>query len=70
MLSKVYKFNLGYVISIGYSNGANIASSLLLIRPEIISSAVLFRAMVPFMPEKAPNLTGKNILLAQVNTIL
>jgi phospholipase/carboxylesterase len=28
--SKVYKFNLKYVISIGYSNGANIASSLLL----------------------------------------
>src|SRR5215208_7741099 len=50
--SKVYKFNLRFVISIGYSNGANIASSLLLIHPEIITSAVLFRAMVPFMPEK------------------
>ena len=61
--SKVYKFNLGYVVSIGYSNGANIASSLLLIRPEIISSAILFRAMVPFMPEKVPNLTGKNIFI-------
>jgi predicted esterase len=61
--SKVYKFNLRYVISIGYSNGANIASSLLLIHPEIITSAVLFRAMVPFMPEKVPNLSGKNIFI-------
>jgi predicted esterase len=61
--SKVYKFNLRYIISIGYSNGANIASSLLLIHPEIISSAVLFRAMVPFIPEKVPNLSGKNIFI-------
>jgi phospholipase/carboxylesterase len=61
--SKVYKFNLRYVISIGYSNGANIASSLLLIHPEIITSAVLFRAMVPFIPEKVPNLSGKNIFI-------
>src|SRR5215203_453737 len=61
--SKVYGFDLRYVVSIGYSNGANIASSLLLLRPEIISSAVLFRAMVPFMPEKVPDLTTKNIFM-------
>ena len=61
--SKVYEFDLQYIISIGYSNGANIASSLLLIHPEIITSAVLFRAMVPFIPEKVPNLTGKNIFI-------
>ena len=61
--SKVYKFDLRYIISIGYSNGANIASSLLLIHPEIITSAVLFRAMVPFIPKKVPNLTGKNIFI-------
>jgi phospholipase/carboxylesterase len=61
--SKVYKFDLQYIISIGYSNGANVASSLLLIHPEIITSAVLFRAMVPFIPEKVPNLTGKNIFI-------
>ena len=61
--SKVYKFDLRHIISIGYSNGANIASSLLLIHPEVISSAVLFRAMVPFIPEKVPNLSGKNIFI-------
>jgi phospholipase/carboxylesterase len=61
--SKVYGFDLRYVISIGYSNGANIASSLLLLRSEVMSSAVLFRAMIPFMPEKVPNLSMKNIFL-------
>src|SRR5215210_4687062 len=61
--SKVYKFNARYVISIGYSNGANIASSMLLLRPEVTFSAVLFRAMVPFIPEKVPNLIGKNIFI-------
>jgi phospholipase/carboxylesterase len=60
-VSKVYKFDLRYIISIGYSNGANIASSFLLIHPEIITSEALFRAMVLFIPEKVPNLTGKNI---------
>jgi predicted esterase len=47
----------------GYSNGANIASSMLLLRPGVTFSAVLFRAMVPFIPEKVPNLTGKNIFM-------
>lgn len=62
--SKVYEFDLRYVISLGYSNGANIASSLLLLHPEILSSAVLFRAMVPFIPEKVPDLKTKHIFMA------
>jgi len=61
--SKVYSFNSRYTISVGYSNGANIASSMLLLRPEVTFSAVLFRAMVPFIPEKVPNLMGKNIFI-------
>jgi phospholipase/carboxylesterase len=58
--SKVYGFDLRYVVSVGYSNGA---TSLLLLSPEVISSAVLFRAMVPFIPEKVPDLTTKNIFM-------
>jgi phospholipase/carboxylesterase len=61
--SKVYSFSLRYAISVGYSNGANIASSMLFLRPEVTFSAVLFRAMVPFIPEKVPSLTGKNIFI-------
>ena len=31
-------------IAVGFSNGANIAASLLLLRPEVLSHAILFRA--------------------------
>jgi predicted esterase len=37
---------------------------MLLLRPEILSGAVLFRAMVPLMPEKQPNLSGRPVFLA------
>ena len=38
------------VIAVGYSNGANIAAAILLLRPEVLSGAILFRAMVPLVP--------------------
>ena len=34
-------------IAVGFSNGANIAAALLLLRPEALAGAVLLRAMVP-----------------------
>ena len=37
-----YNLDLQHVIAVGYSNGANIAASMLLLRPEILSSAILF----------------------------
>jgi predicted esterase len=61
--SKLYSFDLEYMIAVGYSNGANIASSLLLLRPEILSAAILFRPMVPFIPDTLQNLINKNILI-------
>ena len=61
--SKLYSFDLEYMIAVGYSNGANIASSLLLLRPEILSAAILFRPMVPFIPDTLQNLISKNILI-------
>jgi phospholipase/carboxylesterase len=50
-------------IAVGYSNGANIAASLLLSQPDALAGAVLFRAMLPFEPAQTPNLTGKRVLL-------
>jgi phospholipase/carboxylesterase/glyoxalase family protein len=52
-----YGFAADKVVAAGYSNGANIAASLLLLRPEILSAAILFRAMVPLIPERQPNLS-------------
>jgi predicted esterase len=52
-----YGFSADEVVAVGYSNGANIAASMLLLRPEILSAAILFRAMVPLVPDKQPNLS-------------
>ncbi|GAA2797219.1 alpha/beta hydrolase [Saccharopolyspora taberi] len=45
--------------AIGFSNGANIASALLLRRPEALEAAVLLAAMVPFREPPDADLTGK-----------
>jgi phospholipase/carboxylesterase len=62
--SKLYKFNLEQTVAVGYSNGANIAASMLLLRPEVLAGSILFRAMVPFVPESVPNLSGKYIFMS------
>jgi predicted esterase len=62
--AKRYQFDASRVVAVGYSNGANIAASMLLLRPEILSGAVLFRAMVPLIPEKLPDLSGRPVFLA------
>ena len=60
-----YGFDSGHVTAVGFSNGANIAAGILLLRPEALRGAVLFRAMTPFEPETRPNLSGKRILMAE-----
>ena len=62
--SKAYGFDLQRIVAVGYSNGANIAASMLLLRPEIVSSAILFRAMVPLVPQTLPDLTRKHIFMS------
>jgi phospholipase/carboxylesterase len=56
-----YGFASDNVIAVGYSNGANIAANLLLLRPETLSAAILFRAMVPLIPDKLPDLCAVHI---------
>jgi predicted esterase len=62
--SKTYAFDLNRIMAIGYSNGANIAASLLLLRPEILFSAILFRPMIPLVPEPLPNLSNRRVLVS------
>src|SRR5215207_5564250 len=54
--SAAYGFDPRRVIAVGYSNGANIAASLLLLYPAALAGAVLFHAMVPLVPEELPSL--------------
>jgi phospholipase/carboxylesterase len=62
--SKAYGFDMQHIIAVGYSNGANISSSLLLLHPEILCCAILFRAMVPLQPNTLPDLTNKHIFMS------
>jgi len=59
-----YGFDPGRVFAMGFSNGANIAASLLLLHPDLLAGAVLLRAMAPFEPEMSPDLSGTPVYLA------
>jgi predicted esterase len=59
-----YGFDPRRVLAVGYSNGANIAASLLLLRPGVLRGAVLFHAQVPLEPEEVPDLSGVPVLLS------
>lgn len=50
-------------IALGFSNGANIAAAMLLLRPEVLSGAVLLRAMSPFAKPPVAALDGKPVLI-------
>lgn len=56
-------YDLGRVYALGFSNGANIAAAILLLRPETLEGAVLFRPQVPLVPDRLPDLKGKRILI-------
>lgn len=51
-------------VALGFSNGANIAASLLLLHPGTLAGAALLRPMVPLVPETLPDLAGVPVLLA------
>jgi predicted esterase len=56
-----YKLAADHIVGVGYSNGSNIAASMLLLRPEIMHQAILFRAMVPLIPETLPDLSSVRV---------
>lgn len=56
-----YELAANRVVGVGYSNGANIAASMLLLRPEILHAAILFRVMVPLVPDNMPDLSSRRV---------
>jgi phospholipase/carboxylesterase len=62
-----YKVAADQIVAVGYSNGANIAASVLLLRPEILHAAILFRAMVPLVPENLPDLSSVRVWIGAGN---
>jgi phospholipase/carboxylesterase/glyoxalase family protein len=59
-----YGFDRSTLVAVGYSNGANVAASTILLHPGLLRAAVLFRAMVPFEPDLTPDLSGMPVFLA------
>lgn len=59
----VHEFDLSGVIAVGFSNGANMAVSLLLRRPELLQGAILLSPMLPYDPEPLPELRGRAVFI-------
>jgi phospholipase/carboxylesterase len=59
-----YGLEPGTLVAVGFSNGANMASALLLGRPGLLAGAVLFAAMVPYAEPPDVDLTGKVVIIA------
>jgi predicted esterase len=59
-----YRFDSNNVTAVGFSNGANIAAAMMLLRPEILHAAVLFRAMVTLSNPPPAQLTRKRVFLS------
>lgn len=62
--STEYALRTDRLWAVGFSNGANIAASLLLLDPSLLADAILLRAMVPFEPETLPELSEKSVYIA------
>jgi phospholipase/carboxylesterase len=60
--AKKYRLPTGRILATGFSNGANIASSVLLRFPSALAGAIIIRGMVPFEPETMPDLHRKPFL--------
>jgi phospholipase/carboxylesterase len=58
-----YGLDRDRVVAVGFSNGANIAASLLLKRGAVLHGAVLLSPMVPFEPKELPDLRGVRVFL-------
>lgn len=52
-----------HLTALGYSNGANIAAAMMLLRPEIFSKAILLRPMLPLTSVTQADLSGKEVLI-------
>jgi predicted esterase/catechol 2,3-dioxygenase-like lactoylglutathione lyase family enzyme len=63
-----YAFDRTRVIAVGFSNGANIAASLLLRRGSALRGAVLLSPMLPFEPERVPSLGGTSVFVGAGRT--
>lgn len=58
------RYGIGKPIALGYSNGANIAAAVMLLRPSALAGGALLRPMVPLQQPPLPDLAGMPVLIA------
>jgi len=62
--SETYRIEQGSLVAVGFSNGANIASAMLLRRPDLLAGAVLLAAMVPYADPPSVDLGGALVIIS------
>jgi predicted esterase len=59
-----YGLNSERVFALGFSNGANVASTVMFIEPGLLRGAILLRPMVVFEPDERPDLSAAGVLIS------
>jgi len=59
-----YRLDPSRVFALGYSNGANIASTMMFVEPGILQGAILFRPMLVYEPSEKSDLTGSAVFIS------
>jgi phospholipase/carboxylesterase len=59
-----YRLDASRVFALGYSNGANVASTVMLIEPGVLQGAILLRPMLVYEPDDTKDLSGSAVLIS------
>jgi phospholipase/carboxylesterase len=59
-----YALDPDRIFALGYSNGANVASTVMLVEPGVLQAAILFRPMVVYEPTEEKDLDGSAVFIS------
>ena len=59
-----YRLDPTRVFALGYSNGANVASTVMFVEPGILQGAILFRPMLVYEPTEKKDLSGSAVFIS------
>lgn len=59
-----YRLDPTRIFALGYSNGANVASTVMLVEPDVFRGAVLLRPMLVYEPTERADLSGKAAVIS------
>jgi predicted esterase len=59
-----YRLDPTRVFALGYSNGANVASTVMFVEPGILQGAILFRPMLVYEPTERKDLSGSAVFVS------